>query len=136
MHCVQPHVGCRRLKSKAGEQVLVGAEDEAPGGEQVAVLKRTECVADDVTFEREGNFAAGQNVHSVQAQVRAAAGEAMRTLRVAVPMAFAIRWASLSPLLGQNQARTLRLPTETGAVSIFPVRWTCRSDQSSSKFWP
>ena len=57
-------------------------------------------------------------------------GEATRTRRVAVPIAFAMRCASFSPRPGQNQARTLVPSTSTGAVSTLPVFSTSRRVQS------
>ena len=60
-------------------------------------------------------------------------GEAIRTRRVAVPIAFAIRWASFSPRPGQNQARTVFPSTASGAVSTLPLFSTSRRVQSCSK---
>ena len=56
-------------------------------------------------------------------------GEAIRTRRLAAPIAFAIRCASFSPRPGQNQTR---IPS-TGAVSTLPLRATSRVVQSCSK---
>src|SRR3954447_7664499 len=61
-------------------------------------------------------------------------GEAIRTRRLAPPIAVAIRWDSSSPWPGVNQAVTRVPPTWSGCGSPRPLRPTSWFDQSSSKF--
>src|SRR5438093_4708109 len=84
MHGIQANVGHRRLKLERREQVLVAAEDVAPGGKQIAVLEQSERVARNVRLEREGDFAAGQDVHRVEAEVRSRREGADRSKQVGI----------------------------------------------------
>src|SRR5947209_11346296 len=51
---------------------------------QVAVLEQSECVARNVRLEREGDFAAGQDVHGVESEVRHGREGADRSKQVGI----------------------------------------------------
>jgi hypothetical protein len=59
VHSIQAHIVGRRFGDERCEQVLVAADNAAFVREQVAVLERTECAADNIASKRKSDLTAG-----------------------------------------------------------------------------
>src|SRR5579862_5777248 len=70
MHRVEAEIVRRGIGVEGGDELLVAVKNAPVVGKEIAMVKRAEGLTGDVRAEGEGDFATGENIQGVEAEIR------------------------------------------------------------------